>query len=65
MSAEARAENEWWSSAAPAPDPCGFGDRARARQSILTKPPGSLGAIEDIAITLAGLQQTDRPTAEN
>ncbi|MEO1719826.1 MAG: nicotinate-nucleotide--dimethylbenzimidazole phosphoribosyltransferase [Pseudomonadota bacterium] len=65
MSAEARAENEWWSSAAPAPDPCGFGDRARARQSILTKPPGSLGALEDIAITLAGLQQTDRPTAEN
>src|SRR5690349_19912722 len=29
---------------------------ARARQGQLTKPAGSLGALEDIAITLAALQ---------
>ena len=38
---------------------------ARARQDQLTKPPGSLGGLEDIAVFLAGWQQTDRPTADN
>ena len=28
---------------------------AQERQSILTKPAGSLGLLEDVAITLAGL----------
>lgn len=35
---------------------------ARERQSSLTKPPGSLGQLEDIAIRLAGLQGLARPS---
>jgi nicotinate-nucleotide--dimethylbenzimidazole phosphoribosyltransferase len=37
--------------------------RALERQRSLTKPQGALGALEEIAITLAGLQRTDRPRA--
>src|SRR5579884_2365189 len=37
---------------------------AKARQSQLTKPPGSLGRLEDIAIWLAGWQATERPRLE-
>lgn len=36
---------------------------ARARQAVLTKPAGSLGVLETLAITLASLQATDRPRA--
>lgn len=36
---------------------------ARHRQEQLTKPPGSLGRLEDVAITLAALQRTDKPSA--
>jgi nicotinate-nucleotide--dimethylbenzimidazole phosphoribosyltransferase len=36
---------------------------ARARQAVLTKPAGSLGVLETLAITLAALQATDRPRA--
>lgn len=39
--------------------------RARARQAVLTKPAGSLGVLEDLAIKLASLQATDRPRAAN
>jgi nicotinate-nucleotide--dimethylbenzimidazole phosphoribosyltransferase len=35
--------------------------QARARQDQLTKPAGSLGRLEDIAIFLAGWQRTSRP----
>lgn len=38
--------------------------RARARQDVLTKPAGSLGRLEDVAITLSGLQGRDRPSAD-
>jgi nicotinate-nucleotide--dimethylbenzimidazole phosphoribosyltransferase len=34
---------------------------AQDRQSILTKPPGSLGRLEDVAITLASLYGDEKP----
>ena len=38
-------------------------DAAMARQAQLTKPAGSLGRLEQLAIELAGLQETERPRA--
>ena len=35
---------------------------ARQRQQWLTKPPGSLGRLEDLSVQLAGIFGTDRPT---
>lgn len=37
---------------------------AHARQAVLTKPPGALGRLEDIAIFLAGWQGRERPRIE-
>lgn len=39
-------------------------ERALSRQSQLTKPAGSLGEMESIAVRLAALQATDRPRVE-
>lgn len=39
-------------------------DAARRRQDQLTKPRGSLGRLEEIAIRLAGLQGTPTPTVD-
>lgn len=36
--------------------------KAEERQAVLTKPPGSLGRLEEVAIQLAGLQGRERPT---
>ena len=36
-------------------------DAARRRQAELAKPPGSLGALEDLSIRLAGVLRTARP----
>ncbi|MBT0955864.1 nicotinate-nucleotide--dimethylbenzimidazole phosphoribosyltransferase [Alphaproteobacteria bacterium KMM 3653] len=36
-------------------------DAARARQNSLTKPPGSLGRLEELAIFMAAWRGTDRP----
>lgn len=36
-------------------------EAAQARQGQLTKPPGSLGYLEEIAIRLAGMQGTQKP----
>ncbi len=47
----------------PAPDPAST-DAARARQQQLTKPPGSLGRLEDIAVFLAGWQRRARPSLD-
>ena len=35
--------------------------RARARHPTLTKPPGSLGRLEQVSIRLAGIYGTERP----
>lgn len=39
-------------------------DRAAARQATLTKPAGSLGRLEALAVFMAGWQGTDRPTLD-
>ena len=38
--------------------------RAYARQQQLTKPPGSLGILEDCAIALSALQRREEPSVE-
>ncbi|WP_137701413.1 nicotinate-nucleotide--dimethylbenzimidazole phosphoribosyltransferase [Marimonas lutisalis] len=38
---------------------------AEARNGQLTKPPGALGRLEDLAIWYAGWRGTDRPTLEH
>ncbi|SLN34778.1 Nicotinate-nucleotide--dimethylbenzimidazole phosphoribosyltransferase [Pseudoruegeria aquimaris] len=38
---------------------------ARARNGVLTKPPGALGRLEDLAIWYAGWRGTDRPSVES
>lgn len=48
--------------AGPSPDHL---QRALDRQASLTKPLGSLGRLEDVAVTLCALQRTDRPRAED
>lgn len=49
--------------AAPGPDAGAVG-AAVARNGQLTKPPGALGRLEDLAIWMAGWQGTDRPHVE-
>lgn len=44
----------------PEADP-GADEAARARQGQLTKPPGSLGRLEDMAVWLAGWQGREKP----
>lgn len=39
-------------------------DAARARQNQLTKPPGALGELEEIAIRLAAMQGRERPCVD-
>jgi nicotinate-nucleotide--dimethylbenzimidazole phosphoribosyltransferase len=48
----------------PRPD-AGARERARERQPTLTKPPGSLGRLEDAAIEIAGLTGDPLPTLED
>jgi nicotinate-nucleotide--dimethylbenzimidazole phosphoribosyltransferase len=44
----------------PAPDAASL-QAARARDAVLTKPPGALGRLENLAIWMAGWQGTARP----
>src|SRR3989304_2266187 len=39
-------------------------EAARARQNTLTKPPGSLGRLEELSIQLAGITGQPRPRVE-
>jgi nicotinate-nucleotide--dimethylbenzimidazole phosphoribosyltransferase len=55
-------EDEWITAACPEPSEQ-FRSLAEARQDTLTKPPGSLGVLERLAIQLASLQETARPRA--
>lgn len=50
--------------AIPTPDPA-WEERAWARLDSLTKPPRSLGMLEDIAQRVAVLQGTERPSLPN
>lgn len=54
----------WCEQAAAAPDEAA-GAAARRRQADLTKPPGSLGRLEPLAIRLAALQGTALPAIDN
>lgn len=47
----------------PGPDR-GAETAARERQNSLTKPPGSLGRLEELAVFMAGWRGTDRPRIE-
>lgn len=47
----------------PAPDAAAV-EAATARNGQLTKPPGALGRLEDLAIWMAGWQGTDKPRAD-
>ncbi|HXH03372.1 MAG TPA: nicotinate-nucleotide--dimethylbenzimidazole phosphoribosyltransferase [Candidatus Competibacteraceae bacterium] len=53
----------WLNLAIATPDPAAEA-AARARQDQLTKPPGSLGRLEALAIRLAALQRRERPAVE-
>ncbi len=50
----------WLHIPAAAPDDAAR-QTAEARQAALTKPPGALGRLEEIAVQLAALQGTERP----
>jgi nicotinate-nucleotide--dimethylbenzimidazole phosphoribosyltransferase len=51
-----------WVTAAPPPPDLSAEKRARERQAGLTKPAGSLGQLEELAIKLASLGSSDRPS---
>lgn len=53
----------WWTLPARRPD-SQMRAGALARQQQLTKPPGALGMLEDLAVQLCALQQRARPAVE-
>jgi nicotinate-nucleotide--dimethylbenzimidazole phosphoribosyltransferase len=50
----------WWRADAKALDVVA-GEAARDRQNRLTKPPGSLGRLEEVAVLLAAMQGREKP----
>ncbi|WP_407638088.1 nicotinate-nucleotide--dimethylbenzimidazole phosphoribosyltransferase [Marinobacter lipolyticus] len=52
-----------WTQQPPKPDTLRI-RQATDRQQALTKPPGSLGRLEQLAVQLAGLQKTEQPTVD-
>jgi nicotinate-nucleotide--dimethylbenzimidazole phosphoribosyltransferase len=55
-------EDGWITAACPEPSEY-HRAAAEARQNVLTKPLGSLGVLERLAVQLASLQATERPRA--
>lgn len=53
----------WFNHPIAAPDPVVWA-AARERQAQLTKPPGSLGQLEELGITLAAMQGSQRPRVD-
>lgn len=51
--------------AAICPEDAEAAARARARHRDLTKPPGSLGRLEDLSIRIAGMTGLDRPRLDD
>lgn len=54
---------DWLSNRIDLPDDVYY-KKALNKQAVLTKPPGSLGVLEDIAVRLAAMQQTETPVVE-
>jgi len=54
---------EWLAAPADTPDKTAR-QAAKARQAVLTKPPGALGRLEEVVIRLAGMQGTVHPQLE-
>jgi len=54
--------NDWLAAPCRVPDDT-FVAAAKARQKVLTKPAGSLGRMETVAVQLAGLQRCAMPQA--
>ena len=53
-----------WYDAAITPPDAAILAAARERQTQLTKPPGSLGRLEELGITLAAMQVTQQPVVD-
>ncbi len=56
--------HHWFNEPIPAPDAATL-TAARERQTQLTKPPGSLGRLEELGVTLAAMQNTQHPRVEH
>lgn len=54
---------DWLNEAVPQPD-ASYYCAAMARQGQLTKPPGSLGILEEVAVRLAALQKCAAPAVQ-
>jgi nicotinate-nucleotide--dimethylbenzimidazole phosphoribosyltransferase len=55
--------HHWFDDPIPAPDETTRA-AARERQAQLTKPPGSLGRLEELGVALASMQRTQQPQIE-
>lgn len=57
-------ERPWWQQPIAAPSATAI-EAARLRQSQLTKPPGSLGVLEQLAERMAGFQNSAAPRVDS